>query len=170
MGVTWVPRAACGLVDPDPHRLSARTDPILGITKHHTGGNAPRDAADSRRTWRALQEQAMSGQNVNHVQYGDIEYNIGFDDFGQLLVGRPNNVVGAHATATGNVANRMTLGAAYLGIGDPSSLALEALAVYYFVAGHVIGHAPLSFAHRDWVRYGGIATACPGDLLAHSRP
>jgi hypothetical protein len=171
MTVRWVTRAQSGLAAPDHSRLSPRTDPIVGVTKHHTAGETPRTPLDSLRIWREIQSSAMSGANVNHTRYGDIEYNAGFDNFGQVLVGRDNGVVGAHATSTSNVANRLTLGIAFIGSGDPTADALHALAAYVFVVAYSITHhTPLDFAHRDWARYGGIVTDCPGDVLAHSRP
>jgi hypothetical protein len=168
--VRWISRAQCGLATPNPARLTKRTDQVWGVTKHHTGGNRPRSASESMGQWRALQAAAMSGANVNHTRYGDIEYNVGFDDFGQILVGRGNEWVGAHATSRNNVANRQTFGAVYLGSGDPSPAAMQAFHAYCYVAGFTLGHAPLTLGHLDWVKWGGIPTACPGRLLEQSRP
>lgn len=166
---TWVTRQQCGLAAPDTSRLSVRSDKIVGVTKHHTGGSAPRSPHDSLRLWRDLQAQAMSGNNVNHTRYGDIEYNAGFDDFGQILVGRDNRWNGAHATSNGNLANRLTLGLAYLGDNSPTPQALAAMHAYIYVASYGIGHAAWVLGHQDWIKAGGIATACPGSVLEHTR-
>ena len=170
MTVTWIRREQSGLVAPNPNRLSHRVDKPWGVTKHHTGGAEPRTPQESCAIWRSLQQQAMSGQNVNHTAYGDIEYNVGFDRFGQILIGRDTQWNGAHATSRNNLANRMTFGIAYLGLDPSTPQAMEALKAYAFVASYSFGHAAIMLGHMDWVKWGGIATACPGQVLEHSHP
>lgn len=177
MTVRWVTRNQCGLVLPNFSHLSTRNDKPWGITKHHTGSARPVVPLDSLRLWRELQAEAMSGNNVNHTVYGDIEYNVGFDDFGQILIGRDTRYVGAHAASKDNVANRFTFGIAYLGglvtntdDGQPRGQAMDALKAYAYVASFVFGHAALTLGHLDWAKWGGIATSCPGPKLEHSYP
>jgi hypothetical protein len=164
--VKWITRAQSGLVAPRP--MTPRTDQLIGVTVHHTASAQPPVPLDSLALWRQLQADAMSGNNVNHTQYSDIEYNAAFDDFGQILVGRQNDVVGAHATSSNNIANRVTLGFAYLGNSDihtPSSQAIAALHAYLYVVALELGHAPFVLGHKDLVGIGGIPTACPGHAV-----
>jgi hypothetical protein len=165
-----VTRAQAGLAPPNPARLSHRTDKPWGVTKHHSASSPPRTAMDSIALWRELQREAMSGNNPNHVQFGDIEYNVGFDDFGQILIGRDTQWVGAHATSSNNVANRMTFGIAFLGMDPTTPAAMEALRAYAWCASASFGHAAIMLGHQDWARWGGIPTACPGQVLEHSHP
>lgn len=167
--VTWVSRAQCGLAPPNLARLSERNPGgdwrarVLGVTVHWTGGNA---GGDPHAYWRTLQAQAMSGANVNGTRYGDIEYNAGFDDAGEILDGRSNVFEGAHATSRNNIANTVTLGLAYLGAGEPTPQALAAMRAYVFVTIFEL-HLPqpiILVGHQDWAPFGGIPTACPGSL------
>jgi len=172
MTVRWVTRDQAGLQPPNLARLS-RHDPHdrrWGVTKHHTAGATPHVPLDSFRIWRELQASAMSGNNVNHTRYGDIEYNVGFDDFGQILVGRDSQWVGAHAASANNVANRMTFGAAYLGRATrrcrPSTRSTPTCTSRPCRS----EHAAITLGHKDWSRWGGIITDCPGLALELSRP
>lgn len=99
-------------------------------------------------------------------EYGDISYNAGCTDGGLILAGRDPRWVGAHARTLHNVANLSTYGIAYLGSGSPTPAAVQALRAYIYVVilslGH--GHPIILPGHQDWRPFGGIATACPGQL------
>jgi hypothetical protein len=114
--------------------------------------------------WHSLQTAAMSGANVNHTQYGDIEYNAGITYDGRILAGRDNKYVGAHAYSANNVANRTLLGVCILGNEPPTQAAEQALSAYLFVVTAML-HRPdpiVLCTHREIVAHGGITTDCPG--------
>lgn len=168
-------RDQCGLALPNRDRLSGRLpDHVVGVTVHCT----VTPTADPVATWRQIQAEYLSGNNVNHAQYGDIPYNDGITLDGRILTGRPHGYVGAHALSTNNIANRWTLGVAIIGTGATITPAAEqALRTWLYLATLEIGHRPLLFDHLDWRAYGGISTACPdpatvafvGQLRAEAR-
>lgn len=160
---TWVPRNQIPLDPPALDRLSLRQDQIDGVAVHWNGGPVPYNALYP--TWHGLQTMAMSGQNVNHTAYGDIEYNAGITYDGRILAGRDNKFVGAHATSFNNVANRTLLGVCMLGNEPPTEAATQALGAYLFVVIAML-HRPdpiVLCSHREIVTHGGISTQCPGD-------
>jgi len=148
--------------------MTPRPVHVIGTTAHHT---ATRDHdPDPIGTWRAIAHEATSGGLAEHYAY--TPYNAGVCKLaagvGAVLLGRPNNVIGAHARsnpAAGAVdswagtANLYTLGAALVGT-EPTPEALAALAAYHYVA--ALTGAGLLFDHEDWARWGGITTACSG--------
>lgn len=154
-----VSRAEMGLAPANTARLSLRgTDRLVGVTVHCT----VTPTADPVATWRQIQAEYLSGNNVNHTVYGDLPYNDGITLDGRILQGRDHKYVGAHAMSTTNVANRVTLGVALIGTGANITPAAEAaLRGYLYLASLELGHVPLVFDHYDWHALGGIATACP---------
>lgn len=154
-----VTRAELGLAPANPAHLTSRgTDRLIGVTVHCT----VTPTADPVGTWRQIQAEYLSGNNVNHTVYGDLPYNDGITLDGRILQGRDHKWVGAHALSNTNVANRTTLGVAIIGTGANITPAAEtALRQYLYLAGLELGHAPLVFDHYDWHALGGISTACP---------
>ena len=85
MTVRILSRQQCGLVPPDLSRLSVRSrSDLFGVTVHCT----VTPTADPVATWRQIQTEYMSGQNVNHQRYGDIPYNDAITLAGGILAGR----------------------------------------------------------------------------------
>jgi hypothetical protein len=176
--VVFLDRTRCGLEPPNLAHLSRRTDPLVGVTVHWTDTALPNVHDVGRQVyaraalaaWQQIQREYMSGNNVNHEVYGDTPYNAAFDDTGRILAGRGNFFVGAHALvnnpnpAIDNAANRFTLGLAYLGAGEPTRLALEAMDAYLYLAHYEVGHGILVLGHQEWAPFGGISTACPGSI------
>jgi hypothetical protein len=167
MSVVFHSRQDLGLAPPNTSRLSLRNGKIRGVTVHWVG--VPQEPAHPAPFWVDLQTQAMSGNNVNHTVYGDIEYNAGACESiahpgeGSIFAGRDNKYCGAHATSTNGVANQTTLGIAV--IGDLSAGVAKALQAYIYLA-FMERDTSVPFSlqgHREWVHEGGIATACPGD-------
>lgn len=168
-------RAQCGLAPANLAHLSIRSpDRPVGITVHCT----VTPTSDPVATWRQIQQEYLSGNNVNHAVYGDIPYNDGITLDGRILQGRDHRYVGAHALSAYNVANRVTLGVALIGTGaNITPQAVTALRQYIYLATLELGHRPLLFDHYDWRALGGIATACPdpptafvvGQLRAEAR-
>lgn len=157
-------RERCGLAPPDTSRLTKR-DPgaLVGVTFHVT----VTPASDPVHTWQRIQAEYMSGNNVNHVKYGDLPYNEGVTLDGRILQGRQHRYVGAHATSDNNVANRVTLGLAVIGTGAGlSHAAQQAIREWLHLLRVELGHAPVLFDHYDWRAAGGIATACPDPAVA----
>lgn len=152
-------RAQCGLAPPNLSRLSHRApDQLIGVTVHCT----VTPTADPVATWRQIQAEYLSGNNVNHQAYGDLPYNDGITLDGRILTGRGHEWVGAHALSSNNLANRLTLGVALIGTGDSiTPAAIRALRFYLFFATVELGHQPMLFDHYDWRALGGISTACP---------
>lgn len=157
--VKIVTRQQMNLAPPITNRMSRRApDKLIGVTVHCTV--TPSD--DPIGTWRAIQREYQSGQNVNHQVYGDLPYNDGITLDGRILQGRAHQYVGAHALSSTNVANRVTLGVAIIGTGASiAPAAITALRAYVYLATLELGHVPVLFDHYDWKTLGGIATACP---------
>lgn len=158
-----VTRAEWGALPENPARLSERAPTrLVGLTVHHTA-TSPLDPIG---TWRQIQRDYLSGNNVNHERYGDTPYNDGITANGLILVGRAHHWKGAHARSARNIANEWTLGVAYVGDGDQlTDAARTALRLYVYLATLEIGHRPLLFDHNDWLALGGISTHCPGNAL-----
>ena len=152
-------RAQCGLLPPNLNRLEVATPgQLVGVTVHCT----VTPTADPLATWRDIQSAEMRGADPSHDTYGDIAYNAGVTLDGRILTGRDRQWVGAHATSTNNVANRITIGVALIGTGGTITPAAElALRECLALAHLAFGHAPLIFDHLDWRALGGIATSCP---------
>lgn len=160
-------RQQAGLFTPNTHRLSSRTDTVVGITWHRTG----EPTTDPLGKWKQIQQLAMLGELPSKDLYGDHPYNAGIVTSGPLagviLPGRDPRWVGAHATSTHNVANRVTLGVALIGDGTVTPAARAAVAaLIYVTAFGTYRRGLLQFDHREWLGVGGIATSCPGDSLA----
>lgn len=156
MTTTWKTRAQLGLAPPIMSHLSPRHDRVLGVTVHWTATtNLAPDAV-----WKTIQ------RNEQAAGYGDIAYNAGFTDAGEILAGRDNGWVGAHATSEANVANRTTYGIAYVGNGRPTVQAVQALRAYLYVVILTLKlpHPIQLLGHQEWEPFGGIATACPGSI------
>jgi hypothetical protein len=166
---------------PNPSRLSIRRDNIVGATFHHTtGANL---GSESTEQWaRNIQNFCMDDRTP---RYGDIEYNAMVRAWhdpqhgprGVFVEGRDPRFVGAHASSTGNVANRTTVGVALMGNGDdvladaelrPLVVELVQLAWYFVVLtlhAERITSKPLHYGHRDWIPHGGTATYCPSNAF-----
>lgn len=172
MTVTYHPRSSLGLGMPVPARLALRTPADAGpshegITWHHTGADGtlfhPDPIARLRGIW---------AYHVETRGYGDIAYNGAFDADGNTYGLREHRYVGAHATSTNNVANRLTDGIVFLedarGI---THAALEAFTWWVNLYHYVAGRLPRSWAHEAWSHHdGGTVTECPGaDWMAALR-
>lgn len=176
--ITFLTRAQWRAAPPRHDRLQVRTSTLRGATFHHTTGAnlGSRDTA----TWARSIQQFCFGRG-----YGDIEYNAMIRAYihpvtrqprGVFVEGRDPKWVGAHASSTGNTANRETVGVALMGdsrdvLANPRLIpvvkALLGLSWYLVLLdAHAHGVAdPKSFGHRDWIASGGIATFCPGDAF-----
>lgn len=161
MTIKWVSRNDLGLAMPNPSHLQVRPgggrSGVIGVTVHWTvtpNGNP-------HSTWKAIQHDEMTNKG-----YGDISYNAGVTDQGEILEGRSPLYVGAHALAHGNIANLSTYGVAYVGNGEPTGAAIDALKAYIFVVilSLRLGHPIILPGHQDWLPFGGIPTACPGTM------
>lgn len=169
MSVVYHSRTDLGLAAPNTSRLSLRTAKLRGVAVHWTG--QPTEPSQPKAFWRDIQAQAMNGYNVNHTQYGDIEYNAGACESithpgnGSLLAGRDNKYNGAHATSKDGIANHELLGIAVL--GDLSHGVELALQAYIYLASFGVDHTKpfVLVTHRELSAVGGIATACPGDHI-----
>jgi hypothetical protein len=159
MSLRILSRADCGLAPPNTARLSLRgAERLIGVTVHCT----VTPAADPVATWRQIQREYLTGNNVNGQKYGDLPYNDGITLDGRILQGREHKYVGAHATSSQNIANRLTLGVALIGTGASITPAAEAaLRAYLYLAALELGHRALLWDHCDWRALGGISTACP---------
>jgi hypothetical protein len=154
-----VKRDQVPLARPIETRLQPRdSTPVVGITFHITATGA----GDPLGTWRTIQAEAMSGHLPSGDVYGDIPYHDGISQDGRIIQGRDHRWVGAHATSSANIANRVTDGVAIIGTGaglsDAAKQAIRAY-VYLWSLGHK--RRPVLFDHKDWRAVGGIATACP---------
>lgn len=172
----WFTRSQIGLAPPNPQRLSRRrpnTAPLRGATIHHTASRNPRTREESFALWREIQREAMSGNNPNGTQFGDLEYAAAFDPLGNILAGRDQGLyIGAHASSHGNIANEATFGYAYLGDGRQPlpPAAFNALAALVYVTAltlHLPGPMVLT-DHAAWRAWGGISTTCCGDKLRNN--
>lgn len=172
----WFTREQIGLAPPNPQRLTRRgpgTPPLRGVTIHHTASRNPRTRAESFELWRAIQRQAMSGNNPNGTRFGDLEYAGAFDPLGNILAGRDQGrYVGAHASSHNNRANETTFGYAYLGDGRQPipAAAFNAMAVLVFVTALTLRlPGPMLLTdHAAWKAWGGISTACCGATLRNN--
>ena len=170
MSVDWLSRDELGLVAPNTERLSVRSNKIRGVVIHWV--NDIPEPNDPSALWRQLQQEAMSGNNVNNTEYGDVEYNaaalasIAHPGNGTIFAGRDNSWTGAHATSAGNLANEVTLGLVVVGnVLDPG--VIEAINAYLWVVkvgivGTAVGQPFVLEGHQELVNVGGISTACPG--------
>lgn len=159
-------REEAGLFTPNPQRLSTRTDLVIGVTLHRTGSRT----SDPLAKWKAIQQEAMLGTLPSGDKYGDTPYNAGIVIDGPhaaaILPGRDPRWVGAHATSTKNVANRITLGLCVIGDGSLTPAARAAIAGYVYVAALTYKRGMFLFDHLDFKALGGIPTSCPGDEIA----
>lgn len=157
-------REQCGLYTPNTGRLGSRTDLVTSLTLHCTGSTV----RDPLAKWLQIQQLAMAGQLPSGDRYGDHPYNYGLvldgAHAGAILPGRDLRWKGAHATSTGNIANRTSVGIAIIGNGETFTAAADkALAVLIFVLAFGTYKRGLQiFDHLDWAGDGGIPTACPG--------
>lgn len=170
MSVAFHSRKDLGLVPPDLNHLGHRIGKIRGVVVHWFD-DAPEPQHPSE-TWRELQRNAMSGNNVNHTVYGDIEYNAGACESiahpgnGSLFAGRPNEFNGGHALSHDGVANHTTLGICVL--GNKFTRAVQAALESYVYLAYLGRDTSVPFVlegHGELVNVGGIATACPGTAL-----
>ena len=164
MTVTFHPRSTLGLGAPVLARLDLRSPAEVGpahegLTWHHVGagGNLfhPDPIARLQGIWR---------YHVEVRGYGDIAYGAAFDADGNTFELRDHRYIAAHASSTGNVANRLTDGVCFLedarGI---THAALEAFTWWVNVYHLTMGRVPQSFAHEWWAyAHGGTPTECPG--------
>lgn len=180
--ISFMTRAQWRAAAPNPRHLSTRSDRVVGITFHHTTGANLGDV-DTAEWARNIQNFCMGTRG-----YGDIEYNAMLRAFidphdglprGVFVEGRSIAYVGAHATSTDNLANRTTSGVALMGDATevlshpelvPTVHALVELCWYFqglYANAHGVARSQ-RWGHREWhdLGHGGIATACPGDLLA----
>lgn len=158
-----VTRQECGLRPANPARLQPRGgQPLWGITAHVTvtGSGAP------AQTWRQIQAEYTSGNNVNHTVYGDLPYNVGISMDGRIFEGRSDQWVGAHAVSKNNLLNRQTLGVVF--ICQPGELTQAAKLAFRTVVlvNAAKYHRTLNLlCHSDAVLFGGPATGCPDDPI-----
>lgn len=162
--VDVVRRARVPLAAPIYSRMQSRGDTaVVGITVHITASGAD----DPLGKWRAIQGAAMGGSLPSGDVYGDIPYHDGISMDGRIIEGRSHRFVGAHASSTGNLANRVTDGVAVIGTGAGiSDGAKAALRTYVYLWTLEHHRRPLIFDHYDWRALGGIATACPDPAVA----
>jgi hypothetical protein len=160
---TFVTRGQLRMRSPNAARLTPRSAIVVGITVHTTGGKT----TDPRATWANIQAAEMDGKLPPGVHYGDIAYNVGVTNSGDVLEGRNASWVGAHALSHDNVANRTTLGLAVVGDGTTlSDAARTAIRACGFLFRAHYGRPPLWLTHRHWNSPDGSHTQCPGDPIS----
>lgn len=130
---------------------------VTTLVGHYTTGqHLARQADDTRGWWRAIQRHHQEGRG-----WADIGYHFGIDRFGQVLQGRPIEVVGAHVRGF----NTPSVGVAFLGTDNRNveDLTVEFMRSFNQVREHVearVGRKLDLSGHRDHGR-----TACPGDEM-----
>jgi hypothetical protein len=165
MTVTFHDRASIGLRPPNTAHLTLRTaaertTQHMGETFHHTGAGGALFHQDPFARLRGIQAYHM-----DHLGYGDIAYEGGFDGDGNTFGLRDGIYVGAHAGSTGNIANRLTDGIVWLEDARGITTAgLQAFRWWVNLYTWVLRRPPVVYAHRWWAEgHGGLPTACPGD-------
>lgn len=158
-----VSRAECGLRPANPARLTPRGGQLLwGIVAHITVTGA----GDPLGTWRAIQRDYQSGNNVNHAVYGDLPYNVGIAMDGRILEGRDDQWVGAHAVSRNNLLNRQTIGVAFIGmpgqLTDAAKVAYKTIVLANAMRFH---RQMILLCHSDAVQFGGPPTSCPDNPI-----